>query len=366
MTSRCAVPPVRSPAALALAVLALVTMVGAGCSSSDDTNETSGGDTPTLSAVPLEEDDAGDTSTEGSPDTDDSDDSDDEEPAPSTTEPEVEDDPEPDLEPLPTTAEELAPALSEAELALRRPGADDPDEIDLSRAWGRRQQLLYRVLAAHPDWADQVLAGVDPEVSTAVEANWGAQTELTALVRTYTLSETVPAWRIIEPPPPDELLSYYEDAAEVTGVPWEMLAAIHLIETRMGRIEGVSTAGAVGPMQFLPSTWEECCEGDPTDPADAIHGAATYLVQRGAPDDLDRALRGYNTSEHYARAVNAYAAVMTEDSEAYLGYHAWEVHFLSSAGLIHLPIGYEQAEPVDATTWAADHPDDLLPMPPAS
>ena len=267
---------------------------------------------------------------------------------------------------LPDSAVDLAPALSEAEAELRRDGAADPDQQALTSAWGRRQQLLYRVLAAHPDWADQVVAEVDPEIAPAVEANWAAQTELTALVRTYTLSPTVPAWRIIEPDPADELLGYYQDASDVTGVPWETLAAIHLIETRMGRIEGVSTAGAVGPMQFLPATWEECCEGDPTVTADAIQGAATYLVRRGAPDDMDRALKGYNTSDHYVAAVKQYASVMTADPETYHAYHAWEVHFLSSAGLIHLPVGYEQAEPVDAAVWAADHPDDLLPQPPPS
>ncbi len=36
-------------------------------------------------------------------------------------------------------------------------------------------------------------------------------------------------------------------------MPWYYLAAINLIETRMGRIDGLSTAGAQGPMQFLPA-----------------------------------------------------------------------------------------------------------------
>jgi membrane-bound lytic murein transglycosylase B len=68
-------------------------------------------------------------------------------------------------------------------------------------------------------------------------------------------------------------------------VPWYFLASINLVETRMGRIHGLSTAGAQGPMQFLPSTWAACCTGDIEDAHDAIVGAATYLKMR--PDDMD-------------------------------------------------------------------------------
>src|SRR3712207_536212 len=65
-----------------------------------------------------------------------------------------------------------------------------------------------------------------------------------------------PAWRIVAPAPASELLGHYRAAEAAVGVPWQYLAAIHLVETRMGRIRGVSVAGAQGPMQFLPSTWE--------------------------------------------------------------------------------------------------------------
>ena len=201
-----------------------------------------------------------------------------------------------------------------------------------------------------------MLAAVEPAVSNAVARNWEARLALDTLVRSSPLSDTLPAWSIDEPRPADELVGYYQLAADGTGVPWEILAAINLIETRMGRIKGVSTAGAVGPMQFLPSTWAQCCEGDPNDDRDAILGAATYLIDRGAATDLDRALFGYNNSERYVQAVRAYADVMADDPEAYYGYHGWEVYFLSSAGLVLLPVGYEQAEPVDAAGWLASNP----------
>ncbi|MEM9133128.1 MAG: lytic transglycosylase domain-containing protein [Actinomycetota bacterium] len=258
--------------------------------------------------------------------------------------------------PQPTSAEAMADALSEAELAVRDTGATAEERA----AWGRRQQQLYRILAGREVWVDQVLAEVDPAVSTAVAGNWAARVELDFLLRQHSLSDTLPAWRIDEPLPADELLGYYREAGERHGVPWEILAAINLIETRMGRINGISTAGAQGPMQFLPTTWAECCEGDPYNDRDAINGAAQYLIDRGGATDLDRAIWGYNNSDHYVGAVTGYAAVLAEDPEAYYGYHGWQVYFASTAGLALLPEGYEEAEPVDADAWLTDNPEALL------
>ena len=94
-------------------------------------------------------------------------------------------------------------------------------------------------------------------------------------------SDTLPAWQIVPPLPAEQLLAYYHEAEAATGVPWYFLASINLVETRMGRIHGLSTAGAQGPMQFLPSTWAACCTGDIEDAHDAIVGAATYLKMSG-------------------------------------------------------------------------------------
>ncbi|MFV0525263.1 MAG: lytic transglycosylase domain-containing protein [Acidimicrobiales bacterium] len=275
---------------------------------------------------------------------------------------------------LPRTPDELTGALGEAELAVRDPavaGGPDPDgaatraDPALLAAWGRRQQVLYRVLAAHPEWADEVTAGVDPAVAPAVAANWRAQKALLDLVLAAPLSPTLPAWTIREPAPAANLLALYQEAEAATGVPWETLAAIHLVETRMSRIDGASSAGAVGPMQFLPSTWAACCQGDPTVDAEAIMGAAVYLVSLGAPGAMDEALRGYNNSEAYVTAIEAYSTVMTDDPAAYGGYHGWEVIYQSSAGLIRLPAGYQETEPVDAAAWVAARPD-LMVMPAAT
>ena len=79
------------------------------------------------------------------------------------------------------------------------------------------------------------------------------------------------------PAPAAELEGYYKEASQATGVPWPVLAAVHLVETRMGRIRGESSAGAQGPMQFLPSTWAAYGQGDINSNHDAIMTAARYL-----------------------------------------------------------------------------------------
>ena len=55
---------------------------------------------------------------------------------------------------------------------------------------------------------------------------------------------------------PAELIPLYSKARERYGVPWTVLAAINRFETGFGSNLDVSTAGAVGWMQFLPSTWK--------------------------------------------------------------------------------------------------------------
>ena len=98
-----------------------------------------------------------------------------------------------------------------------------------------------------------VLARLDPGVRAKTRGNVEAAALLDAM---NSPQERLPHWRIVEPPPPPVLLGHYRYAARRIGAPWTYLAAIHLVETRMGRIRGVSSAGAQGPMQFLPTTWD--------------------------------------------------------------------------------------------------------------
>ena len=179
-----------------------------------------------------------------------------------------------------------------------------------------------------------------------------------ALVRAYLVAagplrsltdpqRRLPDWRIVAPPPVEALLGHYRLAQRRTGVPWEYLAAIHLTETRMGRIRGTSTAGAQGPMQFLPSTWEIYgAGGDIRDPRDAILAAARLLRANGAPDRMAAALYRYNPSDLYVRAVLAYAGAMRRHDWAYAGLWQWRVLYRHVRGTYVLPVGYPDTRPV--------------------
>ena len=259
----------------------------------------------------------------------------------------------------PTTTSTV-PSLDAVEVGIRDPDAD----AAVLDALGRRQQLAYRMVNRRPEWHAELTALVDPVALGPLQHHLAArqaQVDHAAGRPPSDPPTELPAWTIVDPLPADELLGYYREAEAATGVPWQYLAAIHFQETRMGRIVGVSSAGAVGPMQFLPTTWAECCDGDPTVARDAILGAATYLVDRGAPTDMQAALNGYNPNAGYVGAVTAYAQNMIDDERAYLGYHGWQVFYGSSAGTVRLPIGYASDVPVPADVYAREHPEDLVP-----
>jgi hypothetical protein len=109
---------------------------------------------------------------------------------------------------------------------------------------------------------------------------------------------------------PPFLLSIYQAAGIQYGVPWEVLAAINEIETDYGRNLNVSSAGALGWMQFMPSSWQtygvdanEDGRSDPYNPVDAIFAAARYLRAAGADADLAKAIFAYNHAGWYVDAV---------------------------------------------------------------
>jgi len=275
--------------------------------------------------------------------------------------------------PAPTTTEPvgdpatLAAELIAAERTIRDPSAS-PDAI---AAAGRVQQRAYRRLTTNPSWESAVTMAVPADLRPAFDANLSASTigrrlaeqaaaTTTAPTVPTTRSPSLPAWTIRAPKPAAELLGYYREAEAALGVPWYYLAAINFIETLMGRIVGVSSAGAEGPMQFLPTTWSACCQGDVWDDHDAIIGAATYLARSGAPGDMTAAVWEYNPNEVYLEMVTRYAEVMAADERAYFGYHAWEVFYSSVAGDVRLPVGYAAAEPVDAGGYVAAHPEDRV------
>jgi soluble lytic murein transglycosylase-like protein len=206
-------------------------------------------------------------------------------------------------------------------------------------AWfGHLQQLTYRRLAGSPELRDLVLAALPADLRVAAVANADATADLRATV--VPGPDLPTTWRIVEPAPLDDLARYYRDAEAEFGVPWSYLAAIHLVETRMGRIRGTSVAGAQGPMQFIPATWARYGEGDINSDRDSIRAAARYLRANGAPGNMANALFRYNQSQRYVRAVTAYAEVMRAEPDVYRGYYQWQVYYLTTRGDILLPVGY--------------------------
>src|SRR5439155_27193397 len=157
---------------------------------------------------------------------------------------------------------------------------------------------------------------------------------------------TLPDWAILPPEPLDALVGYYQEAQARYGVPWTYLAAIHFIETRFGRIRGPSSAGALGPMQFLPGTWDIYGEGgDIYANRDAILAAARLLRADGAPDDIDGAVFHFNPDAGYVAAVRIYASGMARDPRELYGYFEWQVIYGYEGGTVILPIGYPQVGP---------------------
>ncbi|HUW03368.1 MAG TPA: transglycosylase SLT domain-containing protein [Acidimicrobiales bacterium] len=257
--------------------------------------------------------------------------------------------PEPLRTPMAATEpRELATQIVEAEAEIRDP--DTPPDV-LANA-GLMQQVAYRALGTHPEWDAIVLQSVPEDLRPAVLLNVGARRQFRGMHTR--LQENLPAWTIVEPVPAAELLRSYQEAEAEFGIEWEYLAAINLVETGMGRIRGTSSAGAQGPMQFLPSTWDAFGEGDINDPRDAIFGAARYLRHNGGADgNIAGALFRYNNHQNYVRGVTSYALVMKEDPQAFFGFHQWQVVFLTVRGDVILFPGYAEPAPVPVDEYLA-------------
>lgn len=107
-----------------------------------------------------------------------------------------------------------------------------------------------------------------------------------------------------------QLLSLWQRAGAEYGVPWQVLAAINKVESNFGRNMGPSSAGAIGWMQFMPSTWERWgvdANGDgladPWNAEDAITASARYLAASGGGADISRAVFSYNHAQWYVDEV---------------------------------------------------------------
>jgi hypothetical protein len=241
---------------------------------------------------------------------------------------------------VPVAAGDAATLLEQlvtAERAVRDPAVTGRELAYM----GHLQQLVYLRLIERGDIRDKVFDGIPKDLRPAADLNIAAGSDmwLYGPVRVKEL----PDWRIATAPPINDLLRDYRDAEAQFGVPWYYLAAINLVETRMGRIRGDSYAGAQGPMQFMPATWDMYGDGgDINDTHDAILAAGRYLSAAGAPKKIEKAIWMYNHDNEYVDAVMKYAEVMKNDPSAFRGYYGWQVYFVTTHGTYLLPEGWSK------------------------
>lgn len=130
---------------------------------------------------------------------------------------------------------------------------------------------------------------------------------------------TVPNFVIEKFEIPPFLLPIYQACGSQYGIPWYVLASINRAETNFGRDLSTSYAGAMGWMQFMPTSWAEWgvdANGDkikdPNNPVDAICSAANYLDYFGYKDDPYKAIFAYNHADWYVQIILDYAKVYSE------------------------------------------------------
>lgn len=147
---------------------------------------------------------------------------------------------------------------------------------------------------------------------------------------------------------PAQFIPIYKEAAAKYGVPWNVLAAIHRVETTFSSDLSVSSAGAIGPMQHMPATWvgwnypnharlgnitdgfditdvkniakyggygvdgDGDGKADPMNVKDAVFTTASYLAKNGGKGDIKKAVRAYNHSDAYVNKVMQYADLYVE------------------------------------------------------
>ena len=248
--------------------------------------------------------------------------------------------PDPD-ERIPWTPGRLAERHAEVVRMLRRdidawldsdpgPRARPPERVELAALY---QQRVYRRLARHPRLARPAIRRMPPWLRGEARDSSAALRSLFAL----TSLATEARFRTGPAEPPQRLLGFYRKAQRRFGVAWNVLAAVNFIESNFNRLRNVSNAGAVGPMQFIPSTWAAYgMGGDIRDPHDAIMGAANYLRASGAPGSYSRAVFAYNHSQLYVRAILRYARRMARDPRAFYAYWSWQSFMRTRRGDVQL------------------------------
>ncbi|HEX6349836.1 MAG TPA: lytic murein transglycosylase [Candidatus Dormibacteraeota bacterium] len=187
-------------------------------------------------------------------------------------------------------------------------------QYDYRLAIRSQQQVIY-ALAIDQNLEDQVtglLPSADlPPLRDAIEALralWRA-----ARIDDFTQVQVRHNRRFQDSAPIAQLVGFYHASGARYGIDWSFLASINFIESDFGRVNGPSSAGAMGPMQFMPGTWADYGVGDIMSPHDSIEAAARYLHAMGGPGNMDRAIYRYNNDSDYVASVEDFAAALRED-----------------------------------------------------
>jgi membrane-bound lytic murein transglycosylase B len=221
-----------------------------------------------------------------------------------------------------TPPSELAARLVRADAALQQ-------RVTVGAAWA--EQRIELRLAGDPALAPRVIRLLPPRLAHEVTDDVLAQR---ALAR---VSSPRPpkAFRIGPAAAAATLRAYYRDAQRRSGVAWQLLAAINYVESDFGRVRSPSGAGAIGPMQFMPSTWAAYGRGSARDPRQAILAAGRFLRAAGAPADERGALYRYNPSLWYVEAIERLSGRIRRDPRAFLVFYARPL-------IVRTPNGYRR------------------------
>jgi membrane-bound lytic murein transglycosylase B len=181
---------------------------------------------------------------------------------------------------------------------------------DVEAEWVRLQQLLADGTQRLAVLTERARATEEAERAAAALAELRRRVAATMAARVATArAVTVPG---------GYFALYRRAATSCPGLPWTVLGAIGQVETGHGRNVGPSSAGAMGPMQFMPATWAAYAvdgdrdgDADILDPVDSVYTAARYLCANGAGRGgatLARAIWHYNHAEWYVQLVLRIAA----------------------------------------------------------
>jgi hypothetical protein len=219
-------------------------------------------------------------------------------------------------------AEQNDTALREA-IDTWRSAGDPPSGPPPTDVVERAAELQDQValLGDHPSLATRVIPLLSGSLRGEVARLYAARRALLRL----SAGSKHKKLKLGQRPPLADLISFYGEAERRFGIGANYLAAIHLVETKFGRVVNNSVAGAQGPMQFIPSTWSIYGHGgNIRDPHDAILAAARLLRANGAPGRYGPALRAYNPSGLYVQAVTRYAREIGRNPDALYYLYTWE------------------------------------------